>query len=200
MQAFAAAVLRNPVLDLSAMIHLSDIPDWCYIEAFGTEVGRQLRLLWSIVSLFLLLSLYLYCSPSQRVHGRVLICNMLLTLQTAATGMLQAAADTAPKMHVFPLCRRASSVWQRGLQRRIWSDSAWSHPLCTQIRSRRHCCSCWVPRTAGARPAAISTNCPCCWCTSLHVHQALQMASTQGNVSQSQSPQARPHLMFVQTR
>ena len=40
MQAFAAAVLRNPVLDLSAMIHLSDIPDWCYIEAFGSEVGR----------------------------------------------------------------------------------------------------------------------------------------------------------------
>lgn len=38
MQAFTAAVLRNPVLDLSAMIHLSDIPDWCYIEAFGTEV------------------------------------------------------------------------------------------------------------------------------------------------------------------
>ena len=27
--AFAAAVLRNPVLDLSVMIHLSDIPDWC---------------------------------------------------------------------------------------------------------------------------------------------------------------------------
>lgn len=37
-QAFAAGVLRNPVLDISAMIHLSDIPDWCYIEAYGTEV------------------------------------------------------------------------------------------------------------------------------------------------------------------
>lgn len=36
--AFAAAVLRNPVLDISTMIHLSDIPDWCYIEAYGTEV------------------------------------------------------------------------------------------------------------------------------------------------------------------
>ncbi len=36
--AFAAGVLRNPVLDISAMIHLSDIPDWCYVEAYGTEV------------------------------------------------------------------------------------------------------------------------------------------------------------------
>jgi hypothetical protein len=41
LQAFAAAVLRNPVLDLSAMIHLSDIPDWCYIEAYGTEARPQ---------------------------------------------------------------------------------------------------------------------------------------------------------------
>ncbi len=37
--AFAAAVLRNPVCDLSVMVHVSDIPDWCYIEAWGTEVG-----------------------------------------------------------------------------------------------------------------------------------------------------------------
>lgn len=35
---FRAAVLRNPVLDLSVMIHLSDIPDWCYIEAWGCQV------------------------------------------------------------------------------------------------------------------------------------------------------------------
>lgn len=36
--AFRAAVLRNPVLDLSVMVHLSDIPDWCYVEAWGCEV------------------------------------------------------------------------------------------------------------------------------------------------------------------
>jgi hypothetical protein len=52
-------VLRNPVLDLSAMIHLSDIPDWCYIEALGTEVGDQISLLWS-VALRTLLPLFFY--------------------------------------------------------------------------------------------------------------------------------------------
>ena len=26
---FRCASLRNPVMDVSAMIHLSDIPDWC---------------------------------------------------------------------------------------------------------------------------------------------------------------------------
>lgn len=35
---FAGAVMRNPVLDLSVMVHLSDIPDWCYIEAWGCQV------------------------------------------------------------------------------------------------------------------------------------------------------------------
>eukprot|EP00208_Stichococcus_sp_RCC1054_P004576 CAMPEP_0206148488 /NCGR_PEP_ID=MMETSP1473-20131121/36760_1 /ASSEMBLY_ACC=CAM_ASM_001109 /TAXON_ID=1461547 /ORGANISM="Stichococcus sp, Strain RCC1054" /LENGTH=792 /DNA_ID=CAMNT_0053545837 /DNA_START=314 /DNA_END=2692 /DNA_ORIENTATION=- len=38
---FRAAVLRNPVLDLSVMIHLSDIPDWCYIEAWGCQEGQK---------------------------------------------------------------------------------------------------------------------------------------------------------------
>jgi hypothetical protein len=36
--AFKAGVLRNPVCDLSLMIHVSDIPDWCFVEAWGTEV------------------------------------------------------------------------------------------------------------------------------------------------------------------
>ena len=35
---FRCASLRNPVMDVSAMIHLSDIPDWCYVEAWGIEV------------------------------------------------------------------------------------------------------------------------------------------------------------------
>lgn len=35
---FRCGVLRNPVMDLSLMIHVSDIPDWCYIEAWGSEV------------------------------------------------------------------------------------------------------------------------------------------------------------------
>ena len=35
---FKAGLSRNPVMDLSLMIHVSDIPDWCYVEAWGVEV------------------------------------------------------------------------------------------------------------------------------------------------------------------
>jgi hypothetical protein len=35
---FRAAVLRNPVLDISTMVHITDIPDWCYVEPWGTVV------------------------------------------------------------------------------------------------------------------------------------------------------------------
>ena len=35
---FAAGVLRNPVMDASLMVSVSDIPDWCWCEAWGVEV------------------------------------------------------------------------------------------------------------------------------------------------------------------
>ena len=35
---FKSGVLLNPVLDVSTMIHVSDIPDWCYVECYGPEV------------------------------------------------------------------------------------------------------------------------------------------------------------------
>ena len=34
---FRCGVLRNPVMDLGLMIHVSDIPDWVYIEAWGPK-------------------------------------------------------------------------------------------------------------------------------------------------------------------
>ncbi|KAL6522701.1 hypothetical protein OROHE_016548 [Orobanche hederae] len=34
---FAAAVARNPVCNLALMVGTSDIPDWCFVEAYGTE-------------------------------------------------------------------------------------------------------------------------------------------------------------------
>ncbi|KAG1675395.1 hypothetical protein FOA52_012314 [Chlamydomonas sp. UWO 241] len=37
--AFKAGVLRNPVCNLSLMVGLSDISDWCYVEVFGSEEG-----------------------------------------------------------------------------------------------------------------------------------------------------------------
>ncbi|XP_071696534.1 acylamino-acid-releasing enzyme-like isoform X2 [Rutidosis leptorrhynchoides] len=34
---FAAAAARNPVCNLGLMVGTSDIPDWCFVETFGTE-------------------------------------------------------------------------------------------------------------------------------------------------------------------
>ncbi|KAL8481600.1 hypothetical protein ACS0TY_027927 [Phlomoides rotata] len=34
---FAAAVARNPVCNLALMVGTTDIPDWCFFEAFGSE-------------------------------------------------------------------------------------------------------------------------------------------------------------------
>ncbi|PKU60737.1 acylaminoacyl-peptidase [Dendrobium catenatum] len=38
---FVAAAVRNPVCNLSLMVGTSDIPDWCYVEAYGKE-GKEL--------------------------------------------------------------------------------------------------------------------------------------------------------------
>ncbi len=38
---FRAGVLRNPVLDLALMTQISDIPDWVFIEGFGSKVGLR---------------------------------------------------------------------------------------------------------------------------------------------------------------
>lgn len=40
-EAFKSAVLRNPVCNISLMIHLTDIPDWCFIETFGSSEGLK---------------------------------------------------------------------------------------------------------------------------------------------------------------
>ncbi len=41
---FRCGVMRNPVTNIAAMVGLSDIPDWCYVEVMGSEVrgaGRE---------------------------------------------------------------------------------------------------------------------------------------------------------------
>ncbi|KAK9901675.1 hypothetical protein WJX75_007946 [Coccomyxa subellipsoidea] len=38
---FRCGALRNPVMDISLMVHLSDIPDWCYVEAWGSQEGLR---------------------------------------------------------------------------------------------------------------------------------------------------------------
>ena len=37
---FKCAVLRNPVTDVASMVHLTDIPDWCYVETVGKDATR----------------------------------------------------------------------------------------------------------------------------------------------------------------
>ena len=41
---FASCVARNPVIDMSKMFTVSDIPDWCLIETFGHDVETYKRL------------------------------------------------------------------------------------------------------------------------------------------------------------
>ncbi|KAL6971721.1 acylaminoacyl-peptidase [Sarracenia purpurea var. burkii] len=38
---FVAAAVRNPVCNLALMVGTTDIPDWCYVETFGSE-GKSL--------------------------------------------------------------------------------------------------------------------------------------------------------------
>ena len=33
---FRAAVMRNPVTSINAMLPVTDIPDWCFVETLGT--------------------------------------------------------------------------------------------------------------------------------------------------------------------
>ncbi|KAK8684695.1 hypothetical protein V6N13_040711 [Hibiscus sabdariffa] len=34
---FVAAAVRNPACNLSSMVGVTDIPDWCYVESYGTN-------------------------------------------------------------------------------------------------------------------------------------------------------------------
>ena len=45
---FRAGALRNPVMDVSLMVHVSDIPDWCYCEGWGAEVRRGGARAWGV--------------------------------------------------------------------------------------------------------------------------------------------------------
>ena len=38
---FAAAAAINPVCNLALMAGITDIPDWCYVEAFGTTARNH---------------------------------------------------------------------------------------------------------------------------------------------------------------
>lgn len=38
---FVAAAARNPVGNIALMVGTSDIPDWCFFEAYGSE-GKSL--------------------------------------------------------------------------------------------------------------------------------------------------------------
>jgi hypothetical protein len=44
-QRFKCAALRNPVLNIALMVGVTDIPDWCYIETYGTQVRNTTTVL-----------------------------------------------------------------------------------------------------------------------------------------------------------
>jgi acylaminoacyl-peptidase len=35
---FVCGAMRNPVLNISLMVGLTDIPDWCFVEVLGSKV------------------------------------------------------------------------------------------------------------------------------------------------------------------
>lgn len=45
-QRFKCAGLRNPVLNIALMVGVTDIPDWCFIETYGTEVSMVCATHW----------------------------------------------------------------------------------------------------------------------------------------------------------
>jgi hypothetical protein len=38
---FKCVGLRNPVLNIALMVGVTDIPDWCYVETYGTEISSS---------------------------------------------------------------------------------------------------------------------------------------------------------------
>lgn len=38
---FRCGIMRNPVCNISLMVNITDIPDWCYVEVFGPEEGNK---------------------------------------------------------------------------------------------------------------------------------------------------------------
>ncbi|KAM3309420.1 hypothetical protein P3S67_011164 [Capsicum chacoense] len=45
---FTAAAGRNPVCNLALIVGTTDIPDWCYFEAFGSEVKSKFKAATSV--------------------------------------------------------------------------------------------------------------------------------------------------------
>jgi len=41
-EAWAGVVLRNPVVNIASMVAVTDIPDWCWVEALGAYDGAQM--------------------------------------------------------------------------------------------------------------------------------------------------------------
>ena len=77
---FKCAVLRNPVMDISLMIHVSDIPDWTYVEAFGSQVGAA-DVLFGCIQVRLLAQE----SPCRCSSGCTIMDMCLILLQEAVT-------------------------------------------------------------------------------------------------------------------
>ena len=48
---FKCAVLRNPVTDVASMVHLTDIPDWCYVETVGKDAYADLPSLETLAAM-----------------------------------------------------------------------------------------------------------------------------------------------------
>lgn len=88
---FKCGVLRNPVMDLGLMIHCSDIPDWTYVEAFGSKVmtnNRPISITTSVAHILQWLAMQVSFRTWTCCHGTLLAYSLLALHSACCTAKL----------------------------------------------------------------------------------------------------------------
>ncbi len=106
---FRCGVLRNPVMDISLMVNVSDIPDWCFVEATGSKVlcYYPSAQTWAPAGVYETLQSCLRCVESE----------MWITL-----GMQAQASTWCQKCRHTRACLTLSSVLQAGMTTQPTAD------------------------------------------------------------------------------
>ncbi|KAL6007306.1 hypothetical protein ACLOJK_032803 [Asimina triloba] len=77
---FAAAAVQNPVCNLALIVGTTDIPDWCYVESYGSEATS----LFTEATLVDHLHLFHSKSPISHISKLVLLAGHSLTLNASS--------------------------------------------------------------------------------------------------------------------
>lgn len=83
---FVAGVARNPVCNLSLMVGTTDIPDWCYMVACGTEAKQHasespspehLRLFYEKSPIAHISKVSIHSCPNYQVSSWIILADMV---------------------------------------------------------------------------------------------------------------------------